>query len=135
MLPPCTPAGARHSAKHGGKQLRPPHYAKFAMQNYKTEEDIWKLVSPPCGIKGEGAFAQLFAGRSANSGEEAAPVVVFDEIEEVRTARVFTMLPNRNETNPEVAHILRLLNHEQRENRVQQSAFPCDKSGSTVQNM
>ena len=40
------------------------HFARFSMQNYKTDEDMWKLVSPPCGVKGEGAFAALFASRA-----------------------------------------------------------------------
>ena len=63
------------------------------MQNYRTEEDIWKLVSPPCGIKGEGAFAELFTGRTATAGEMVAPVVVFDEIEEVCAAEDLSMVP------------------------------------------
>jgi len=35
------------------------------MGNYKTDEDMWKLISPPCGVKGEGAFAALFAPQAA----------------------------------------------------------------------
>jgi len=26
---------------------------------------MWKLISPPCGVKGEGAFAALFAPQAA----------------------------------------------------------------------
>jgi hypothetical protein len=55
------------------------------MGNYKTDEDMWKLISPPCGVKGEGAFAALFAGEVAEGRRgRAGPVVVFDEIEEAR---------------------------------------------------
>ena len=55
------------------------------MGNYKTDEDMWKLISPPCGVKGEGAFAALFAGEAAEGRRgRAGPVVVFDEIEEAR---------------------------------------------------
>ena len=55
------------------------------MGNYKTDEDMWKLISPPCGVKGEGAFAALFAGEAVEGRRSrAGPVVVFDEIEEAR---------------------------------------------------
>ena len=48
----------------------------------------WKLISPPCGVKGEGAFAALFAGEAAQGRRgRAGPVVVFDEIEEVRYSK------------------------------------------------
>ena len=78
-------------------------------QNYKTDEDMWKLVSPPCGVKGEGAFAALFAGRAgcerslkggsgggsgAACGGGAAPVVLFDEIEEARADFMTSALVN-----------------------------------------
>ncbi|EOD11654.1 hypothetical protein EMIHUDRAFT_214532 [Emiliania huxleyi CCMP1516] len=74
--------------------------------NYRTDEDLWKLVSPPCGIKGEGAFAALFAGahgegreKGEGRGARAAsapvgPVVVFDEIEEARRDFMTTALVN-----------------------------------------
>ena len=76
------------------------HFARFSMQNYKTDEDMWKLVSPPCGVKGEGAFAALFASRARCGGRRAgapqlgggcdasAPVVLFDEIEEARPREI-----------------------------------------------
>jgi hypothetical protein len=76
-------------AVHGSTAL--PHYKKFAMQNYKTDEDMWTLVSPPCGLKGkEGAFQQLFRPREASAERKGhspptpGPVLVFDEIEEAR---------------------------------------------------
>jgi hypothetical protein len=76
-------------AVHGSTAM--PHYKKLAMQNYKTDEDMWTLVSPPCGLKGkEGAFQQLFRPRQpkaegeAHSPRPAGPVLVFDEIEEAR---------------------------------------------------
>ena len=53
-------------AQHG--RTSPPAFQRFSMQNYKTDEDMWKLVSPPCGVKGEGAFAALFAGRVGCAG-------------------------------------------------------------------
>jgi hypothetical protein len=53
-------------AQHG--RTSPPAFQRFSMQNYKTDEDMWKLVSPPCGVKGEGAFAALFAGRVGCTG-------------------------------------------------------------------
>ena len=53
-------------ALHG--HSAPPHYQKFAMGNYKTDEDLWKLVSPPCGVKGEGAAAAGGGGGSGGGG-------------------------------------------------------------------
>lgn len=96
-------------AQHG--IATPPHYQRFSMQNYKTDEDMWKLVSPPCGVKGEGAFAALFASRAhcagagarrasagGDAGDEAcaraAPVVLFDEIEEARADFMTSALVN-----------------------------------------
>ena len=89
-------------AQHGS--AAPPNYARFSMQNYKTDEDMWKLVSPPCGVKGEGAFANLYAKRvgcERGSGEaddeacgSAAPVVLFDEIEEARADFMTSALVN-----------------------------------------
>ena len=99
-------------AQHG--VASPPHYQRFSMQNYKTDEDMWKLVSPPCGVKGEGAFASLFARRvgcdqqphGPRSGAEKAPpadaercdgpapVVLFDEIEEARADFMTSALVN-----------------------------------------
>ncbi len=73
---------------------RPPFYAKYAMQNYKTEEDMWKLISPPCGVKGEGAFAALFAIDAVSARGGAGPVVVFDEIEEARSNFMTSALVN-----------------------------------------
>lgn len=74
-------------AVHGSTAL--PHYKKFAMQNYKTDEEMWTFVSPPCGVKGkEGAYEQLFsapqpqAESKAHSPRRPGPVLVFDEIEE-----------------------------------------------------
>ncbi|KOO29822.1 caseinolytic peptidase b protein-like protein [Chrysochromulina tobinii] len=61
-------------AQHG--RTSPPAFQRFSMQNYKTDEDMWKLVSPPCGVKGE------------------APVVLFDEIEEARADFMTSALVN-----------------------------------------
>ena len=88
---------------HPQARIRP---SRPAPQNYRTDEDLWKLVSPPCGIKGEGAFAALFAGahgegrkKGEGRGARAAsapvgPVVVFDEIEEARRDFMTTALVN-----------------------------------------
>ena len=86
-------------AQHGSTAK--PNYEVFSMQNYKTEEAMWNLVSPPCGVKGEGAFANLFASRVGCGGgggggtcEGVAPVVLFDEIEEARADFMTTALVN-----------------------------------------
>ncbi|KAL1525688.1 hypothetical protein AB1Y20_020537 [Prymnesium parvum] len=82
-------------AQHGRRS--PPYYQRFSMQNYKTDEDLWKLVSPPCGVKGEGAFAALFANGSGcgNGGcGGRGPVVLFDEIEEARSDFMTSALVN-----------------------------------------
>ena len=82
-------------AQHG--QRAPPFYQRFSMQNYKTDEDLWKLVSPPCGVKGEGAFAALFANGSGCGGGGCGgrgPVVLFDEIEEARPDFMTSALVN-----------------------------------------
>eukprot|EP00965_Chrysotila_dentata_P111877 3699939-Pleurochrysis_carterae.AAC.1 len=112
-------------ARHGS--AAPPYYAKFAMQNYKTDEDLWRLISPPCGVKGEGAFAELFArqladgtprDRASESGARALqpgtsaignsghgellsrpPVVVLDEIEEARVDFMTSALVNAIDQN------------------------------------
>ena len=84
-------------AQHG--RSSPPHYQRFSMQNYKTDEDLWKLVSPPCGIKGEGAFAALYAnaekgGCGGGGCGGRGPVVLFDEIEEARPDFMTSALVN-----------------------------------------
>lgn len=73
-------------AVHGSTAL--PHHKKIAVQNDKTDEDMWTLVSPPCGLKGkEGSLQQLFrprqaqAERKGHSPPNPGPVLVFDEIE------------------------------------------------------
>ena len=100
-------------ALHGPAGARVPHFQRFSMQNYKTDEDMWKLVSPPCGIKGEGAFASIFekrahcgfggncvgeVGGAAGSGgegcDELGSVVLFDEIEEARADFMTSALVN-----------------------------------------
>ena len=82
-------------AQHG--RSSPPYYQRFSMQNYKTDEDLWKLVSPPCGVKGEGAFAALFAEGGGCGGGGCGgrgPVVLFDEIEEARPDFMTSALVN-----------------------------------------
>ena len=89
-------------AQHG--RTTPPHYQRFSMQNYRTDEDMWKIVSPPCGVKGEGAFAALFAARLGCSATaspakrsacvDAPPVILFDEIEEARSDFMTSALVN-----------------------------------------
>jgi hypothetical protein len=87
-------------AQHG--RTSSPSYQVFPMQNYKTEEAMWNLISPPCGVKGEGAFANLFASRvGCMAGHTkgggcggAGPVVLFDEIEEARPDFMTSALVN-----------------------------------------
>ena len=53
------------------------------------------LTLTRCGVKGEGAFAALFAPQAAEGRRgRAGPVVVFDEIEEARQDFMTSALVN-----------------------------------------